>query len=35
MRSARLLLLLGNLALVAAFIGRLHPNHRSTWSDGA
>jgi len=35
MRSARLLLLLGNLALIAAWLGRFHPRGGiDTWSDG-
>jgi len=33
MRSARLLLLLANLALFAAWLGQFHPKG-STWSDG-
>ncbi len=33
MRSAKLLLLLANLALIAAWLGRFHP-HVDTWSDG-
>jgi hypothetical protein len=32
MRTARLLLLLANLALIAAWLGKFHP--RGTWSDG-
>ena len=32
MRGAKLLLLLANLALFAAWLGKLHP--RYTWSDG-
>jgi hypothetical protein len=32
MRSARLLLLLANLALVAAWLGKF--NFKGTWSDG-
>ena len=32
MPSARLLLLLANLALVAAWLGKFWP--RNTWSDG-
>ena len=33
MRSARLLLLLANLALIAAWLGKVHPRW-GTWSDG-
>jgi hypothetical protein len=33
MRSPRLLLLLANLALLAAWLGKLHPKGH-TWSDG-
>ncbi len=32
MRRAKLLLLLANLALLAAFVGKWYP--RPTWSDG-
>jgi hypothetical protein len=32
MSRARLLLLLANLALLAAFVGQFRPNR--TWSDG-
>jgi hypothetical protein len=35
MRTARLLLLLGNLALIAAFIAGARGHHGGhTWSDG-
>ena len=34
MRSARLLLLLANLALIAAWLGKINPRHGHTWSDG-
>jgi hypothetical protein len=34
MRTARLLLLLANLALIAAWLGQFHPRGRDTWSDG-
>jgi hypothetical protein len=34
MRTGRLLLLLANLALLAAWAGRLNPRHIHTWSDG-
>jgi hypothetical protein len=33
MRSARILLLLANLALLAAWLGKFKP-HGHTWSDG-
>jgi hypothetical protein len=33
MRTARMLLLLANLALIAAWLGRFHPRGH-TWSDG-
>src|SRR5205814_4254447 len=33
MRSAKLLLLLANLALLAAWLGKFHPRGH-TWSDG-
>jgi hypothetical protein len=33
MRRAKLLLLLTNLALLAAMLGKLHPK-LNTWSDG-
>ena len=33
MRTARLLLLLANLALFAAWLGKVHPKGH-TWSDG-
>lgn len=33
MRTARLLLLLANLALIAAWLGKFHPPGH-TWSDG-
>jgi hypothetical protein len=32
MRRGKMLLLLGNLALLAAWLGKFHP--RKTWSDG-
>ena len=34
MRTGRLLLLLANLALFAAWLGKFHPNGFDTWSDG-
>jgi len=34
MRAARLLLLLANLALFAAWLGQFRPNGFDTWSDG-
>ena len=34
MRTARLLLLLANLALFAAWLGKWHPTKSPTWSDG-
>ena len=34
MRTARLLLLLANLALFAAWLGKFRPNGIDTWSDG-
>ena len=33
MNRGRMLLLLGNLALIAAWLGRFRPRH-DTWSDG-
>ena len=33
MHRGRMLLLLANLALIAAWLGRFHPR-RNTWSDG-
>jgi len=34
MHRGRLLLLLGNMALLAALLGRLRPSGGHTWSDG-
>lgn len=34
MRAARLILLLANLALFAAWLGKVSPNGVNTWSDG-
>ena len=33
MRTGKLLLLLANLALFAAWLGKFHPS-KNTWSDG-
>ena len=34
MRTGRLLLLLANLALIAAWLGQFRPRGGHTWSDG-
>ena len=34
MRRGRLLYLLGSAALLAAWLGKLHPRGVHTWSDG-
>ena len=34
MRRGRLLLLLGNMALLAALLGKFRPYGGHTWSDG-